>query len=63
MVNGLFFNELKSKSSIEIPTEIINGLALQEGDKIEVRIKKIKTKRLDIKISRNPLAKLLDLNL
>lgn len=59
MVNGLFFTELKSKTNIEIPTEITNGLLLQEGDKIEVSIKKIKTKRLDIKISRNPLAKLL----
>ena len=59
MVNGLFFTELKSKTNIEIPTEIANGLLLQEGDKIEVSIKKIKTKRLDIRISRNPLAKLL----
>ena len=61
MVNGLFFTELKTKTNIEIPNEIISGLSLQEGDKIEVRVKKIRTKRLDIKISRNPLVKLLDL--
>ncbi|KAA3614173.1 MAG: hypothetical protein D8M58_18435 [Calditrichaeota bacterium] len=61
MVNGTFFTKLKSKKALELPAEIINGLSLEEGDKIEVHIKKIKTRRMDIKISRNPLSKILDL--
>lgn len=61
MVNGTFFTILKSKKTLELPVEIINGLSLEDGDKIEVGIKKIKTKRMDIKISRNPLSKILDL--
>ncbi len=61
MVNGTFFTNLKSKKTLELPAEIIRGLSLEEGDKIEVHIKKIKTKRMDIKISRNPLSKILEL--
>ncbi len=61
MVNGTFFTNLKSKKTLELPAEIIRGLSLEEGDKIEVHIKKIKTKRMDIKISRNPLSRILEL--
>jgi hypothetical protein len=61
MVNGTFFTKLKSKKALELPVEITNGLSLEEGDQIEVYIKKIKTRRMDIKISRNPLSKILDL--
>lgn len=61
MINGLFVTKLKSKTLIDIPNEIVNGLVLEEGDSIEVSIKKIRTKRIDIKISRNPLVKILDL--
>ncbi len=61
MVNGTFFTNLKSKKTLELPAEITRGLSLEEGDKIEVHIKKIKTKRMDIKISRNPLSRILEL--
>ena len=61
MVNGTFFTKLKSNKTLELPVEIIKGLSLEEGDQIEVYIKKIKTRRKDIKISRNPLSKILDL--
>ena len=61
MVKGTFFTKLKSNKILEIPAEITNGLSLEEGDRIEVHIKKIKTRRIDIKISRNPLSKILDL--
>ena len=61
MINATFFTQLTSKKNLEIPVEVANGLSLEEGDKVEVFIKKIRSKRLDIKISRNPLAKILDL--
>ena len=61
MVNATFFTQLKSKKDLEIPVEVANGLSLEEGDKIEVHIKKIKSRKRDIKISRNPLNKILEL--
>ncbi|GAB4375919.1 MAG: hypothetical protein Kow0042_21730 [Calditrichia bacterium] len=56
-----FISDVKENSYIEIPGEIRNKLDLRTGDKLEVTIKKIKTRRLDILISRNPLHKLLKL--
>ena len=61
MVNATFFTELKSKKSLDVPSEVANSLSLEEGDRVEVFIKKIRSKRRDIKISRNPLTKLLEL--
>jgi bifunctional DNA-binding transcriptional regulator/antitoxin component of YhaV-PrlF toxin-antitoxin module len=61
MVNATFFTELLSKKNLEIPSEVANSLSLEEGDRVEVFIKKIRSKRRDIKISRNPLNKLLEL--
>lgn len=61
MVNATFFIKLVSKKNLDIPSEVVNRLQLEEGDKIEVYLKKIRSKRLDIKISRNPLNKILDL--
>jgi len=61
MVNATFFTELKSKKNLDIPSEVANSLSLEEGDRVEVFIKKIRSKRRDIKISRNPLTKLLEL--
>ena len=61
MVNATFFTELLSKKNLDIPSEVINSLSLEEGDRVEVYIKKIRSKRRDIKISRNPLIKLLEL--
>jgi len=61
MTSGSFIIELKDSRNISIPPEVTNHLQLQEGDKVEVVIKKIRSKRLDIKISKNPLVKLLNL--
>lgn len=61
MVNATFFTKLLSKSNVEIPDEVVNSLSLEEGDSVEVYIKKIRSKRRDIKISRNPLSKFLEL--
>lgn len=62
MLSGTFIAELTEDRKIEIPTELTNRLQLGEGDKVEVLIKRIRSRRLDIKISRNPLMKLLELN-
>ena len=62
MTSGSFIIEIKDNKKINIPPEITNHLQLQEGDKVEVVIKKIRSKRLDIKISKNPLVKLLNLS-
>ncbi|HHM01729.1 MAG TPA: hypothetical protein ENJ15_01860 [Caldithrix abyssi] len=59
--SSIFITELKDEQSIDIPGEVIKGLSLQPGDKVEVFIKRIRSRRLDIKISRNPLTKILDI--
>jgi len=61
MLSGSFVCEVTLKKNIEIPSELVNKLQLQDGDKVEVLIKRIRSKRLDIKISKNPLLKLLDM--
>ncbi|OGB63994.1 MAG: hypothetical protein A2Y94_07640 [Caldithrix sp. RBG_13_44_9] len=57
-----FVCELKSDNSITIPVEVRDKLDLRTGDKIEISLKKIKSKRLEIVISKNPLYKLLKVN-
>jgi AbrB family looped-hinge helix DNA binding protein len=57
-----FVSELKSDNSITIPPEVRDKLDLRTGDKIEISLKKIKSKRLEIVISKNPLYKLLKMN-
>ncbi len=61
MLSGAFVAEITSKNQIEMPSEVISGLHLSEGDKVEVLIIKIRSRRLDIKISKNPLIKLLEM--
>ncbi len=61
MLTGTFIAQLKEKNLIEIPSEIANRLDLKEGDKIEVSVKRIRPGRLEIRISQNPLNRLLDL--
>lgn len=59
---GTFIIEIRDNKKIDIPPKISNYLKLQEGDKVEVMVRKIRSKRLDIKISKNPLLKILDLS-
>jgi len=62
MPTGTFITELLGDDNkIEIPAEVVQRLKLEEGDKIEVLVKKIRSHRLDIRISKNPLYKLLTL--
>ena len=59
MLSGTFVCELGEKNKIEIPSEMMKKLQLNEGDKVEVLVKRIRSKRFDIKISKNPLLKML----
>ena len=61
MVNATFLTKLLSKKNLDIPSEVVNSLSLEEGDSVEVYIKKMRSRRRDFKISRNPLNKILEL--
>ena len=53
-----FISEVKDDNRIEIPPEIRHKLSVRVGDKLELTIKKIRARRLEILISENPLYKL-----
>ncbi|MFZ0390391.1 MAG: hypothetical protein WAN36_08010 [Calditrichia bacterium] len=55
-----FMAEIKEGNRVEIPVEIRDRLDLKAGDKLEVTVKKIKTRRLEILIRENPLYKLVN---
>ncbi|RMH63868.1 MAG: hypothetical protein D6677_06145 [Calditrichaeota bacterium] len=59
--SSIYVAEIRDDNAINIPSEVLNGLDLHPGDKVEVFIKRIRARRLDIKISRNPLVKILDI--
>jgi AbrB family looped-hinge helix DNA binding protein len=54
-----FVTEVKSDYKIDIPVEVRDKLDIGEGDKVELTLKKIKSRRLEILISENPLYKLI----
>jgi AbrB family looped-hinge helix DNA binding protein len=59
MKTGTFITEVHSDGKISIPPEIRDRLNLAEGDKVEILLKKIRSKRLDYNIRKNPLHKIL----
>jgi len=61
MLSGTFIAEVQEKNRIEIPAEILNKLDLQEGDRVEVSLKRIRPGKIGIRIAKNPLSKLIDL--
>jgi len=61
MKTGTFIAEVGENGKIAIPLEIIERLHLAEGDKIEILLKKIRSKRFSLTIQKNPLYKLLEL--
>lgn len=61
MFKGTFITKISSKKQIEIPSDVCNRLKLEEGDKVEVTLKRIRSRRLEINISKNPLNKLLNM--
>jgi AbrB family looped-hinge helix DNA binding protein len=62
MKTGTFITEIDEQGKINIPSEIKDRLQLAEGDKVEILLKKIRSKRLDVSISKNPLNKILKLS-
>ncbi len=53
-----FMTEVRGDNSITLPAEVRDNMNLQTGDKVEITVKKIKSRRLEILISENPLYKL-----
>jgi AbrB family looped-hinge helix DNA binding protein len=62
MKTGTFIAEVDDQGKISIPKEIRDRLALAEGDKIEILLKKIRSRRFEVTIHKNPLVKILDLS-
>ena len=62
MRTGTFIAQVDSDGRINIPLEIRDRLNLLEGEKVEILLKKIRTKRFEVNISKNPLYKLLALD-
>jgi len=54
-----FMTEVRQDNTIEIPVELREKLDVQTGDKLEITLKKVKSRRLEILISENPLYKLI----
>jgi AbrB family looped-hinge helix DNA binding protein len=61
MKTGTFIAEVDARGNITVPIEIKERLELQEGDKVEILLKKIRRKRLEVMIGKNPLYKLLQI--
>ena len=59
MKYATFVTEVITEQKIQIPKQVSDKLILEPGDRVEVSVKKIKSKKLDFLISENPLYKLL----
>ena len=55
MKTGTFIAEVEANGKITLPVEIKERLELIEGDKVEILLKKIRRKRLEVTIGKNPL--------
>ena len=62
MKTGAFITEVEGDGKLSIPEEIIDRLKLADGDKIEIMLKKIRSKKFELTIHKNPLIKILDLS-
>lgn len=60
MIAGKFIAEVTKKKQVQLPPEVVAQLKIHDGDKIEVQVKRIRSHRLELKISKNPLAKLVE---
>jgi bifunctional DNA-binding transcriptional regulator/antitoxin component of YhaV-PrlF toxin-antitoxin module len=56
-----FNTEIKEKNCIQIPVEVQERLGLAPGMMVQVSIKKIRAKRIDLLIKENPLYRLIHL--
>ena len=62
MKTGTFITEVESEGKVRIPEEIRERLKLADGDKIEILLKKIRSKKYEVTIHKNPLVKILALS-
>jgi AbrB family looped-hinge helix DNA binding protein len=62
MKTGLFMAEIELNNKLTIPKEISDRINLAEGDKVEIQLKKIRSRKLDLNIAKNPLYKMLTLS-
>lgn len=62
MKYATFVTEVLAEKTVSIPAEVCEKLRIETGDRIEVSIKKIKSKRLDLMLAENPLYRLLDIS-
>jgi hypothetical protein len=58
---SLFVAEVQEGRIIKLPDDVCDKLQIETGDKVELSIKKIKSGRLDLMLSENPLYQLLKL--
>lgn len=61
MKYATFIAEVIPEQKIQIPKQVSDKIMLEPGDRVEVSVKKIKSKKLEILLSENPLYKLLKL--
>lgn len=57
-----FVTEINSEQQIQIPKQVRDKLILEIGDRVEVSVKKIKSKKLEVLLSQNPLYQLLKIS-
>ena len=62
MKTGTFIAEVDASCKIDIPSEIKERLQLMEGDKVEILLKKIRSKRFELNIRKNPMHRILALS-
>lgn len=62
MKTGIFITTIETNKKLSIPSEIVERIKLQEGDKVEILLKKIKSKKFEVNIGKNSLYKLLTLS-
>ncbi len=62
MKAGTYITEVDEHYNVQIPVELREKLNLAPGDKIEISIRKIKSRRLEIFLQQNPLYRLMEIH-
>ncbi len=58
---GTFVTEVGEGYQLTIPVELRERLELMPGDRVEISVKKIKSRKIDLFLADNPLYRLLKL--
>ena len=62
MKYATFTLEIQDGRMLKLPADVCDKLRIEAGDRVEISIKRIKSGRLDLILSENPLNQLLGLN-